>query len=159
MKFQVLNRIAAKNYTYKQHNHKYVIISINDVHDTANKFNRSPELVDVLTLYFDDVEQGDAYCIEKEDAEKIIKFMNKHMDVDECIVHCTAGVSRSAGVCAALMLIINGSDDEIFNNYRFCPNRTCYRKVLDAYFGSYSEEAIDEKFRKNIEAWRKHQDY
>ena len=147
MKFQVLNRIAAKNYTYKQHNHKYVIISINDVHDTANKFNRSPELVDVLTLYFDDVEQGDAYCIEKEDAEKIIKFMNKHMDVDECIVHCTAGVSRSAGVCAALMLIINGSDE------------TCYRKVLDAYFGSYSEEAIDEKFRKNIEAWRKHQDY
>lgn len=159
MLFQVMNRQSARKYSFQNHGQgmpfKYVIISISDVHMPANQFNKTNELVDELHLFFDDVEKGEHYCMQKEDAIQILDFMNKHMDVDECVVQCEAGISRSAAICAALMLIIEGSDKEIFENPKYCPNRHCYRLLLDAYFGSYDEEAIDEKFRKNIELWRK----
>ena len=53
------------------------------------------------------------------------------------------------------MCILTGSDDYIFNNPHFCPNMTCYRAVLNAYFGSYDDEEIKRKEAKSIEVWRK----
>lgn len=159
MKFRVLSREDARRYTYDIHGHKYVIISISDMKDDANKFNHASELVDVLRLWFDDEEKGHPNCITKDDARKIIEFMNKHInDVDECVVHCGAGISRSAGVAAALMYIINGSDSEIFDSAVFCPNMTCYRMVLEAYFGSYDEVEVDRKYAHFIEIFRKAND-
>lgn len=156
MLFQVMNRSDARKYSYQTHGHKYIIISISDMTDEANKFNRSSELLDVLSLWFDDEEKPHPNCITSDDAYKIINFVNKYVDkVDEIVVHCSAGVSRSAGVCAALMCIILGSDKYIFENPKFCPNMTCYRTVLNAYFGSYDEEEIQRKEAKSIAIWRK----
>ena len=156
MKFQVLNRTQAKKYTFQQHNHKYIMISIADLDNTANRFNKSPELVDVLHLWFNDEEKPNPTCIKPEDAQKIIAFVNKYVDVvDEIVVHCEAGVSRSAGVCAAIMYIILGDDKYIFDNPRFCPNMTCYTSVLTAYFGGYNQQEVDRKEAHSIEVWRK----
>lgn len=156
MIFQVMNRTNAKKYSYKTHGHKYIIISISDIGDSANKFNKSSELVDVLRLWFDDEEAPHPNCITSKDAEKIVNFVNQYIDkVDEIVVHCSAGVSRSAGVCGAIMCILTGSDDYIFDNPNFCPNMTCYRAVLNAYFGSYDDEEIKRKEAKSIEVWRK----
>ena len=115
-----------------------------------------PNLIDVLSLRFNDVESNEPNHMMRADAEAIIAFVNKYInDVSQIIVHCGAGVSRSAGVAAALMLIINNDDSPIFDNPKFCPNRCCYRTTLNAFFGSYSEEAIEEKFKHNIEVWVK----
>ena len=90
-----------------------------------------------------------------QDGKKIIEFINAYVDkVNKIVVHCEAGISRSAGVCAALMQIINGNDFEVFNNPRYCPNMSCYRTVLEAYYGSYDKEAADEKIAHNIRIWR-----
>lgn len=158
MKFTVLSRENAKRYTYEIHNHKYVIISISDLKDEPVKFNHTSELVDVLRLWFDDEENNHPNCISEDDGNKIINFINKHKDIDECVVHCTAGISRSAGVCAALMFIINGSDDEIFENPEFCPNMTCYRTVLKAGLGSIDEKEVERKYNHFIELFRKAND-
>ena len=157
MKFTVMNRLQAHDYTYQTHNHNYIIISINDKKDNYNLFNpNTNELVAVRSFFFDDVEKDEENCITSTDVNNIIKFINKHMNVDECIVHCGAGVSRSAGVAAALMLIVNGSDKDIFDNPKYCPNRTCYAAILNAYYGSYDEDEIEEKYKHNIEIWRKY---
>ena len=157
MKFTVMNKHQARGYTYKTHDHNYIIISINNTNDGYNKFNPdTKELIAVRSFFFDDVEKDEENCITSTDADNIIKFINKHMDVDECIVHCEAGVSRSAGVAAALMLIVNGSDKDIFDNPKYCPNRTCYTEILNAYYGSYNEDEIEEKYKHNIEIWRKY---
>lgn len=158
MKFQVMSRQNARSYSYNSSIEKTIIVSINDVSDTANKFHNNPNILGTCSLFFDDVEGKEKNCMTRSDAEKVINFVNQYIDkTEQIVVHCGAGISRSSGVCAALMLIINGSDDEIFGNARFCPNMHCYRLVLETYFGHYDKEAADEKIRKNIILWRKAQ--
>ena len=48
------------------------------------------------------------------------------------LVHCGAGQSRSAGVAAAILKWMTGSDAQIFDNRKYTPNMRCYRLVLEA---------------------------
>jgi predicted protein tyrosine phosphatase len=159
MKFEVLSRQNAKKMSFKQDIDDCIIISITDIDKDINRFATNSHIKDVCRVQFDDVEIDEIGHIEKSDAEKIISFVNKYVnEVDKIIVHCEAGVSRSAGVCAALMQIINGDDMEIFNNPKFCPNMTCYRAIMTCFFGTYDQDAADEKIKCNIMAWREAND-
>ena len=154
MKFEVMSREKAKRMSFNPNIEDCIIISITDVESEYNKFNDNSHIKAVCHIKFDDVEKGEVNCIVRKDAEKIIGFVNDYIAiVDKIIVHCEAGVSRSAGVCAALMQIINGSDSQIFDSPSYCPNMTCYRRILETYYGSYDKEAADEKIKHNIEIW------
>ena len=157
MVIKVMSRKEASDFSFTNFQERTIIISIASLDESDNTFNKdNPNLIDVLFLRFDDVESDESNHMVKRDAEKIIQFVNEHIDhIDQIIVHCGAGVSRSAGVAAALMLIINGDDSPIFNSPKFCPNRCCYRTLLNTFFGSFNEEEIEEKFKHNIEVWRK----
>jgi predicted protein tyrosine phosphatase len=156
MKFEVLSRQKAKKMSYNQNIDDCIIISITDIDKDINQFAPNPHIKNICRVQFDDVEIDEPRHIDRKDAEKILEFVNQYINkVDKIIVHCEAGVSRSAGVCAALMQIINGDDMDIFDNPKFCPNMTCYRTVLTAFFGSYDQEAAESKIKHNIEIWRK----
>lgn len=159
MKFQVMSRQKARKHSFREDIKKCVIVSINDKADVRNNFHNNSNIKAICSLFFDDVEGDEPNCMTRDDADKIIGFVNQYIndtnDIEEIIVHCGAGVSRSAGVCAALMLILTGDDSDIFNNPKFCPNMHCYRLVLESYFGYYDKEAADEKLRRNIVLWRK----
>ena len=72
--------------------------------------------------------------MKQEDADKIVEFVNKWYDkVDKIIVHCNAGISRSSGVCAAIMKYKTDSDSQIFDNSYYHPNTHCYNLVLNAF--------------------------
>jgi len=67
-------------------------------------------------------------------ANQILDFVEEMKDKVELIVcHCGAGVSRSSAVAAAILRILTGSDDKIFNDPRYIPNRFVYRKILNAW--------------------------
>ena len=155
MEFEVMSREKARKMSFNPNIPDCIIISITDTHSDRNHFAQNPHIRAVLNLKFDDVDFGENDCICSNDGIKIIDFVNKHLNhVDKIVVHCEAGVSRSAGVCAALMLIVNGDDSPIFDSARFCPNMSCYRTVLETYYGSYNKEAADEKIARNIKIWR-----
>ena len=155
-KFTVLSRQAAEAFSEKIAK-RTLIISITDVGSENAKFANNPNIISILRLKFDDVDYDEPNVMSRFQAAKVVEFVNNFIDcVEEIIVHCEAGVSRSAGVCAALMLIVNGDDTEIFSKARFYPNRVCYRYVLDAFYGGYTNEhLIEEKYRINIAAYRK----
>ena len=156
MKFTVLSRTKAKKFSFSDIKEKTIIISITDMGSNDNIFNRQQNLLDVCRVKFDDVEKGEENCITENDARKILNFVERYKNkVSHIVVHCEAGVSRSAGVCAALMYILNGSDMEIFDNPKFCPNMTCYRTVLNEYFKEIDEKEIKGKEEHNIEVWKK----
>lgn len=156
MNISVMSRNAAKKVSYKGFDKKTIIISITDVGSKLNTFKKQNLLLDVLHVQFDDVESGEKNCISSSDAEKIIGFVNRYLnDAEECIVHCEAGISRSAGIAAALLYILTGTDSQIFDNNKYCPNRTCYSSILNKYYGSYSEAEIDLKFKAHFEKWIK----
>ena len=76
------------------------IISINDVthHPEpppfSERFFSSPNL---LTLFFDDVEQEGPAAFSTEQAEEVICFA-LHSQGHQLHIHCTAGISRSAAI-------------------------------------------------------------
>ena len=65
-----------------------------------------------------------------EHAEVIAAFVREYEDVGRILVHCDAGVSRSAAVAAAIAKHYTGDDFWFFNQKS--PNRRVYRAVLYA---------------------------
>lgn len=122
-----------------------IIISIRSVGDTPPKklfLHSNPQIKSFITLAFDDVEtycQG--YCpITEQQAIKIAKFVMRHKDkVQQIIVHCDAGISRSAGVAGAIAKYLNNDDNKFFMA-PYTPNMTCYHKVLSALYLAEPEE-------------------
>ena len=161
---RILNRKEAKKFSCESHDFKTAIISITDTDRENEHFNFTKEngIKSVLYLKFDDVEKTyrNQIVISKEQAESIVKFVNKNKNkVDKFIVHCEAGVSRSAGVGAAIMKALNGDDWDVFKNPLMCPNMKCYRMVLNAFIdaGYFDEDPMEEiKFKEetNIVKWK-----
>jgi len=128
----VMNRKQAVKYSWTPHNGKTYVISIwTPWAAYSDDIRPSPYngIQSVLRLFFDDVESG-TNCMDETHAEAIKKFVELHKD-GNFIVQCDAGVSRSAGVAAALMKYYNGEDTPIFDNPRYQPNMLCYRTMLN----------------------------
>lgn len=158
--FKVMSRNAVKRYCYKQVPPGTIIISISDVSLTPLIFPKNSNVIDILKIQFDDVDRGELNCITKDDAEKIASFVKRHLDAKNIIVNCEAGVSRSAGCCAAIMYWLYRDDSQIFDNPRYCPNMTVYRAVLEALVGEnddwiFPEDEAQKKLDHNVEIWRK----
>ena len=115
------------------------IISIRSSDDKKlPKITYTDFIKDILFLQFDDLEATDPYTtyMKDKDAEQVKCFVERvKSQVQQIVVHCDAGVSRSAGVAAAIGKYLNGDDMFIFGRPRYAPNMTCYRKTLNALMG------------------------
>lgn len=113
---------------------KMAIISIQDEMCTGFRFQKSKYCMDVLTLDFDDADEqfGSVKLYTKEQARQVFSFVKSNLAVvEEFIIHCAAGISRSAGMAAALSKIYNKDDTEFFKASR--PNMFVYRQTLKAW--------------------------
>ena len=92
-----------------------------------------------LNLAFADVNRG-VGAITSEQAREIIEFVRDNADEDTVVmVNCTAGVSRSAGVAAALTKLALRTDKDFFK--RYSPNMLVYRTVLETGMEMLEESA------------------
>ena len=137
MKFLVYSRQKAKRESYRI-NEPTLIISITDPILGPNTFARNSNIVSICRVQFDDVTEENArpedVLMTSSDASKIKDYVLKNKDrVNSIIVHCEVGVSRSAGVMAAIQKYLIGDDSAIFNDDAFSPNMYCYRMMLDAF--------------------------
>ena len=89
--------------------------------------------------------------IPKEQAKEIVDFFYKVKDdTDWFVINCYAGMSRSAGCCAAIMRMMYNEDSPVFNNGFFTPNMKVYRMILNAWLDRIAEDAE----KQNTVAWR-----
>lgn len=136
---EVMSKQKVEKFMYKPHQGNYIIISIR-AHDSSQlniPIDTESNIKDVLYLMFDDVTDGYDNVITPDIADKIGEFVLKHKNTEDklnLIVHCDAGRSRSAGVAGAIMKYLFNDDAPIFHNKAYCPNMTCYMKVLHALF-------------------------
>src|SRR5215469_4831563 len=105
---------------------RYVVISINDNREdpeqtAADLCNVRTGYADMLQVVFDDLTPdshdpvGFPYLVVMNDemAEEIVRFWDRwRNDVDRFVIHCTAGISRSAGVGSALARLEGNRDAE-----------------------------------------------
>lgn len=145
MEYRVLNRQAAKRYSYQPHETKSIIISIYSSDELPNKIIQTPanQIQAVLPICFDDVGRDEPCCMSEQDASCIRVFLEQHLkNAERLIVHCDAGISRSAGVCAAIMKFFDGTDLPIFNCGQYRPNMHCYRIMLEELFEHTDREDV-----------------
>ena len=113
----------------------YVVISISGSGMIPAKVNSNPNRYDVLHVTFDDVEEDDisnTIPISDFKASEIAYFvLSRYSEIDLLLINCQAGLSRSAGVGAAISKCLNDDDSAFFKHYR--PNMLVYRKVYSAF--------------------------
>lgn len=144
MNVTVMSRHNAVRYCGQNNPDSSVMISISDprmVYDSEPFITEENKILDILRLSFSDadgkgldvygnpVEESD--LMTDEDAKKVAEFVEAHQDIF-ILVHCDAGISRSAGVAAAILKHYTGDDSKVFQSGRHYPNMWCYRKTLNA---------------------------
>ena len=138
-KYKVMNRSRCENYCKQKHKKTALVISIKSSWDKkdADVFVSNKNNVKyILRLSFDDCdfEDNPEKCMSFAQGKKVADFVNKYYDdIDVIIVHCDGGISRSAGVAAAIMRVKEGSDQPIFDSQTKYPNMTCYLRTLKGF--------------------------
>jgi predicted protein tyrosine phosphatase len=128
MWFLVLSRLRVARV---RPNVPYVVISVTDPGSPDADIAPNPLRMGILRLQFWDTDLSTGYtdAPSAEHAEAIVRFVREHQThADLIVVHCEAGISRSAGIAAALCRWLNGHEDEFFE--RYLPNRLIYRLIL-----------------------------
>lgn len=119
------------------------IISVRNMDDECVPFCESKSLYAVKTVFFDDTEQETTDCFSPEKAAEIKEFLESVLGrVDRLIVHCEYGVSRSAGIAAAILKTLTGDDSLIMDDDWFVPNKLCYRLTYEALNDSAGNSLI-----------------
>ena len=138
-KYRIMSRSTCERYCSQNHTKTAIIVSIKSSWDKVPPhlyLTEQNKIIDILYLSFDDItyEDDPRFAMTEEDGEQVAKFINKYYDrTDTIIVHCDGGVSRSAGVCAAIMRVKEGSDSPVFDNRAKHPNMTCYLRTLRGF--------------------------
>ena len=138
LSLQVLDRNSACTVVHEE---PYAVVSITDPQHTHPQLAPSPHCQGVLALHFSDVGERFARlnvkssyvaALDPETADRIAAFVRGQVEggVRLLVVHCEAGMPRSAGVAGALSRHYNGEDAFFRGQYR--PNPWVRKLVLEA---------------------------
>ena len=158
MDVEIMGRTAVIKYSSKPHDERSIVISISDIHNEAPRLIRARAngIIEQLKINFDDIENESPRRMTDEQANIIANFVRKFQNkVDRIVVNCEAGISRSAGIAAAIIEYLGGNNWDVFNSREYCPNITCYRRMLIALHMTLDEPEIFEKIKVNRKIWDK----
>ena len=146
----ILSRPEAVFYCEGRHSRPSIMISISDPflsYPDAPFITQENNIQALLPLTFCDAEEPgpDVYgnmareedLMQVEDAVLIRDLLKQYPDLD-IIVHCDAGMSRSAGTAAAIVEAAGGDPSSIFRSPYYDPNLHCYQLVLSVLTGDRS---------------------
>ena len=113
----------------------------------------NPAILGAIKIYINDTEEPTAkYAMTEHDAGRIVAFVKAHLSMHpEILVHCAGGISRSAGIAAALGRWLNSNDEFVLSSPYRRPNFLCYIRVLDAAGISYDYEYEKHRFNEQHE--------
>lgn len=123
-----------------QFNEKHILISIAAPLATPIHIPDNENRIGILRAYFNDLDKElenmeGMILFNKDHAKNIIAFVNKYKNtVDTIYINCTAGISRSPAIAAALSKMIYGDDAYYFKKYT--PNMLVYRIMMDEINGT-----------------------
>jgi len=131
--FKVMSRNEAVKYTHQAVIPKTLLISICSAYEEEPSFAQNRNILGIVHLWFDDVGKEGENAMTMEDAMVIWNAIRHHTsNTEQILVHCEAGISRSAGVCAGIQKVLTNGDWQIFDNPRYKPNMHCYNMMLKA---------------------------
>lgn len=146
---QIMSKDEMTLFSTKDLTEDCIVISINDTnHNTVIYDNK--HIIDKLKLYFDDIDKPiPSYQLMLQiDAQKIKNFIDTYKDkINNIIVHCTAGISRSGAVGCTIARYLNNDDEYLLATGKYIPNKHVYKLMCEVFGLDYSEELFKEKLR------------
>lgn len=167
MKVKIMSRLEAIQHTYQREIAPCIIISINsstrgeeDIEKPT--FNKNTNIIGIKYVSFDDVLphqiKGTNYkAMSEKEAQEIIEFIlsfkqNIQMNiVQDIIIHCHAGISRSSAVASIVCRLLDIDDMWIWSD-NYIPNRHVFETMnLFLRERKYSSEEIEKRYITNEE--------
>lgn len=141
IKIKALSREKAIRLSYSDFDNDKIIISIRDPNKVKPEFNiNNSSIKDILYLSFFDISEetksifGGYESMSPIDAILIRDFVLKWQnEIDTIWVQCEMGMSRSAGIAAAIMEYFDIDSKEILKNNQYYPNKLCYNLTKGAF--------------------------
>lgn len=141
MIIKIFSRQQAVKQSYTDFDGSKIIISIGDPFEEKANFKRNNiSIKSVLYLSFYDIDEktksifGGYDSMSPIDAALIRDFVLKWENfVDEIWVQCEMGISRSAGIAAAISEHFELDSTDIMNNKKYIPNMLCYNLTKEAF--------------------------
>ena len=129
-----LSREKAIRLSYSDFDNDKIIISIRHPNKVKPEFNfNNSSIKDILYLSFYDISEetksifGGYESMSPIDAILIRDFVLKWQnEIDTIWVQCEMGMSRSAGIVAAIMEYFDMDSKEILESNQYYPNKLCY---------------------------------
>ena len=133
MKILVFSEDMIKNYMTEEN---HIVISVTSPSSVGIKLPNQESRLNTLFMVFYDLDfpipMDNCILFNEAHAKQILKFVKLYKNkVYTILVNCEAGISRSAGIAAALSKIYNGEDSYYFKEY--IPNSLVYRTILEVY--------------------------
>ena len=132
MKVSILSKSELFNLIEKNElTNKTAVISFADDEDEFLDF---PDRIDVLKVVFYDIRPTsipkEEYDTVLPEAKDIALFINQKVkEGKDIICQCDYGVSRSAGLAAAILEKYAHRGIDVFSDYKYTPNQFVYNKV------------------------------
>lgn len=140
-------------YSYSKLDRKIAIVSITCLDDDLPNFNdKNENILGILELHFNDIERqyGDYKIPVKEDFKELKGFIDKYKNkVDEIVVHCHAGISRSSATASAICKYLNIDDGFIWDSFMYHPNRLVLKLALEELGVSINDNDIEKLYERN----------
>ena len=146
---KIMGKSQCTMFTTKDLEEYHIIISINDSNCNTVLYENK-YIIDKLKLWFDDVDKSisNNQLMTTEQAKQIKEFVDTYKDkVNNIVVHCTAGISRSGAVGCVLARYLNGDDSYLLATGNYIPNKHVYKLMCETFELDYSEELFKEKMR------------
>ena len=143
----------AISYSYSKLDKKIAIVSITCLNDSLPDFNTKNEnILGILELHFNDIERpyGDYKIPKKEDFKELKNFIDTYKDaVDEMVVHCHAGISRSSATASAICRYLNIDDSFIWDSFMYHPNSLVFKLALEELGVHINSDEIEKLYKRN----------
>ena len=153
MKITIMSQDNAIEYA-KYTNKKIAIISIVGENESPIDFI-GDNIVNIFRMFFEDIERpiGKYKAPDRKDFIGLKEFLDNNIDnIEEIVVHCHAGISRSSGCASAIARYIGVDDNFIWNSYKYVPNRLVFKCALEELEIDLSNDTIQDLYSINDEA-------
>lgn len=152
MQIIIKSRADAEEYILEKNIGVTAVVSISSKVEGPLPFiTENHKIIDFLYVDFEDIEKkydNESILMDDSHALGIKDFINKNKDkIEVLLIHCSAGISRSAAIGAALNLALLGDDYSIWKSGDYIPNLHCYKTMLKAYGIGLSIGEITEKYK------------